>query len=139
MTAEEIRIVQMTWLKVLPVKRNAARLFYEKLFQTDPALRDMFQTDIDHQGEKLMQIIESAVSGLGHIDRITPALRALGQRHQTYGIEARHYGTVGTTLLWTLGQTLGAEFTPKVKSAWATVYGVLAATMQEAVTHSSDL
>lgn len=34
-------------------------------------------------------------------------------------------------LLWTLGQGLGEEFTPEVKEAWGTVYGVLAATMQE--------
>jgi hemoglobin-like flavoprotein len=35
--------------------------------------------------------------------------------------------------LWTLGQGLGESFTPEVKEAWATVYGLLADTMRRAV------
>ena len=34
------------------------------------------------------------------------------------------------------GKSLGAEFTPKVKEAWATVYAVLATTMREAAVTS---
>jgi nitric oxide dioxygenase len=34
-------------------------------------------------------------------------------------------------LLWTLEQGLGPAFTPEVKDAWATVYGVLSGTMVE--------
>ena len=44
----------------------------------------------------------------------------------------QHYDTVGAALLWTLEQGLGEAFTPDVKSAWTTVYGVLATTMKDA-------
>jgi hemoglobin-like flavoprotein len=42
------------------------------------------------------------------------------------------YDTVGAALLWTLQQGLGPAFTPEVKSAWTTVYGLLASTMKAA-------
>jgi hemoglobin-like flavoprotein len=132
MTPEHIRIVQSTWVKVLPIKHTAAQLFYERLFETDPSLRALFRSDMRQQGEKLMQVMDAAVNGLSRLERIVSAIQELGRRHADYGVKDYHYGTVGAALLWTLGKSLGAEFTPKVKDAWATVYAVLATTMREA-------
>ncbi len=132
MTPEHVRIVQSTWVKVLPIKDTAAQLFYERLFETDPSLRALFRSDMRQQGEKLMQVMDAAVNGLSRLERIVSAIQELGRRHADYGVKDHHYGTVGAALLWTLGKSLGAEFTPKVKDAWATVYAVLATTMREA-------
>ena len=132
MTPEQIRIVQSTWVKVLSTKDTAARLFYERLFETDPSLRALFRSDMRQQGEKLMQVMDAAVNGLSRLERIVSAIQELGRRHADYGVQDHHYDTVGAALLWALGKSLGAEFTPKVKDAWATVYGVLATTMREA-------
>lgn len=49
-----------------------------------------------------------------------------------YGVEDAHYETVGSALLWTLGQGLGDAFTKDVEEAWATTYGMLATTMKDA-------
>ena len=59
-----------------------------------------------------------------------PAVQALGRRHAAYGVEPRHFNTVGEALLWTLGQGLGPAFTPNVRAAWAAVYEVIATQMQ---------
>ena len=61
-----------------------------------------------------------------------PALQDLGRRHAGYGVQDRHYDTVGATLLKTLRQGLGVAYTPEVEEAWSEVYGVLAGTMKEA-------
>jgi len=132
MTPEHIRAVQSTWVKVLPVKDAASRLFYERLFEIDPSLRGLFRNDMRQQSEKLMQVIDAIVNGLSQLERIVPAIQELGRRHIDYGVKDRDYGTVGTALLWSLGKSLGAEFTPQVRDAWATLYGVLATTMREA-------
>src|SRR5262245_48778484 len=79
-----------------------------------------------------MQLTDAAVNGLSQLQRILPSIEELGRRHADYGVKHQHYGVVGATLLWTLGKSLGAEFTPEVKDAWATVYGLLATTMREA-------
>ena len=136
MTPEHIRIVQSTWVKVLAIKDTAAQLFYERLFETDPSIRALFRSDMRQQGEKVMQVIDAAVNGLSRLERIVSAIQELGRRHADYGVKDHHYGTVGAALLWTLGKSLGAEFTPKVKEAWATVYAVLATTMREAAVTS---
>ncbi len=45
-------------------------------------------------------------------------MQTLGARPTAYGVRAEAYQTVGAALLWTLGQGLGAGFTPEVKQAW---------------------
>lgn len=132
MTPEQIRIVQSTWLKVLPIKDDAAGLFYSRLFEIDPTLRRLFRGDMRDQGQKLMQVIDGAVNGLSRMERVVPMIQALGRRHAGYGVTDDHYGTVGAALLWTLGKGLGAAFTPEVKDAWASAYSLLATTMRVA-------
>jgi len=90
------------------------------------------------QREKLMQVIDAAVNGLSRLESIVLAIQDLGKRHGDYGIKDHDYDTVGAALLWTLDKSLGDQFTPDAKDAWATVYGVLAATMREAATTSRD-
>jgi hemoglobin-like flavoprotein len=131
-TPQQIRTVQSTWIKVLPNKDTAAQLFYERLFEIDPSLRGLFRSDISQQGAKLMQVMDAAVNGLSQLERIVRVIQELGRRHADYGVKDHHYDIVGAALLWTLGKSLGAEFTPEVKDAWATVYRVLATTMREA-------
>jgi nitric oxide dioxygenase len=86
-----------------------------------------------------MQMIATAVGGLNNLDKIIPAVKALGARHSGYGVTAAHYAIVGETLLWTLERGLGEGFTPEMRSAWAKVYGVLAATMQAGATEVAEL
>ena len=78
-----------------------------------------------------MQVIDAAVNGLSLFERIRPSIQELGRRHADYGVKDHHYGTVGAALLWTLGKSLGTDFTPQVRQAWTTVYGVLATSMRE--------
>ncbi len=132
MTHEDILLVQLSWRKVLPNKNAAADLFYLKLFGLDPGLRSLFTGDMEQQGAKLMQMITAAVRGLDRLDALLPVVRELGTRHVAYGVRDEHYGTVGIALLWTLEQSLRADFTPEVKSAWIKTYGVLSQTMREA-------
>lgn len=132
MTPQQVELVQSSWAKVVPIRTTAAELFYNKLFELDPTLKSLFKGDMKVQGEKLMSMIDTAVRGLTKLDAIVPAVKSLGKRHVGYGVQPAHYGTVATALLWTLGQGLGAGFTPEVKAAWTEVYTVLATTMQSA-------
>lgn len=40
---------------------------------------------------------------------------------------------VGKSLLWTLEQGLGKEFTTEVKDAWTTMYGLVSMEMKEGI------
>lgn len=86
------------------------------------------------QRKKLMQVIGTVVNGLNRLDQLIPAVCNLGRRHLAYGVRDEHYSSVGTALIWTLEQGLGADFTPEVREAWTTVYALLAETMKNAAT-----
>ena len=131
MTPEHARLVTETWNQVAPIADTAATLFYDKLFELDPALRPLFPDSLAEQKKKLMMTLGFAVGSLNRPDTLLPAVRELGRRHAGYGVKDEHFATVGAALLWTLEKGLGEAWTPDVAAAWAEVYGVVAATMQE--------
>jgi hemoglobin-like flavoprotein len=132
-TPEQKVLVQESFAQVVPIADIAAELFYGRLFEVDPSLRTLFHGDMREQGRKLMQMLAVAVRGLDRLEMIVPAVQALGRRHAAYGVTEAHFATVGAALLWTLEHGLGSAFTPEVADAWASVYDVLATTMQDAM------
>jgi hemoglobin-like flavoprotein len=133
LTPDQAILVQESFAQVAPIADEAAALFYSRLFDVDPSLRSLFRGDMREQGHKLMQTLGVAVGSLDHLEAVVPAVQALGRRHAGYGVTDQHFETVGTALLWTLERGLGAAFTPEVRDAWASVYGLLATVMQEAM------
>ena len=130
MNSHEIALVKTSFQKVAPISDQAAALFYARLFELDPSLRELFHGDMGAQGRKLMQMLALAVNGLDRLETLAPAVRSLGMRHAAYHVRDEHYDTVGEALLWTLGKGLGAEFTAEMQAAWARVYWLLAETMK---------
>jgi hemoglobin-like flavoprotein len=132
MTPQQKILVQTTFAKVAPSADAVAAMFYGRLFELDPGLRALFTGDMVEQGRKLMTMLTLAVKGLDRLDELVPAAQALGARHVGYGVQDAHYDTVAAALIWTLERGLGPDFTPEVKAAWTTVYGLLATTMKAA-------
>jgi hemoglobin-like flavoprotein len=132
MNPNQIALVQSSFDLVLPIADEAAAAFYSRLFKLDPSLRAIFAGDMRQQGKKLMDMIAATVRSLDKLDRIMPAVRALGQRHVAYAVRGEHYDTFGAALLWTLEQGLGDAWTAELASAWATAYTLLATTMKGA-------
>ncbi|BCJ92273.1 hemoglobin [Terrihabitans soli] len=124
-----VALVQTSFAKVKPIAPVAADLFYARLFETAPELRPLFPEDLAEQKRKLMAMLAAAVSGLSNIGEIAPAVSALAVRHAGYGVEPEHYVPVGASLLWTLEQGLGEDFTPEVREAWTETYTFLASFM----------
>lgn len=131
MAAHTITLVQRSWAQVLPIAPQAATLFYGHLFRLDPTLQSLFKGDMATQGQRLMQMIGVAVGKLDDAQTLLPVLRGLGQRHAGYGVQTRHYATVGAALLQTLADGLGSGFSADVEAAWTEVYGVIAEAMNE--------
>ena len=132
MTPKQVELVQGSWKKVMPISDTAAAIFYTKLFELDPTLKPLFKGDMKEQGRKLMAMISVAVGGLTRLEAIVPAVQDLGRRHVKYGVEDKHYDTVATALVFTLEKGLADAFTPEVKEAWVTPYGILSKTMKDA-------
>jgi hemoglobin-like flavoprotein len=129
MTPQQIALVRESFAKVVPIREQAAGLFYDRLFAIYPSTRPLFRGDMKSQGAKLMAAIGAVVKSLDRIETMLDDLRALARRHDRYGVREEHYASVGAALLWTLEQGLGLDFTPDVRKAWASAYGLLSSVM----------
>jgi hemoglobin-like flavoprotein len=125
----QVRLVQESFAKVVPISEQAAVLFYDRLFEIAPAVKAMFPADMTEQRKKLMMMLAAVVNGLGNLESILPAASALAKRHVGYGAKAEHYPVVGAALLWTLEKGLGAAWTREVADAWTAAYGTLSGYM----------
>jgi hemoglobin-like flavoprotein len=137
MSPTQLDAIRETFALVALQSDVAARAFYERLFELDPSLRPLFRSDLEEQGRKLMQMLGAAVRLLDNPQGLTPVLENLGRRHSEYGVRDEHYDTVGEALLSTLSAALGELFTPVAREAWASLYGLVATTMQRAARHAA--
>ena len=133
MSPERQALVRESW-KLLAAKSEAmAPVFYEQLFELNPASKALFaSTDMEQQGRKLMRMLESMIQALDDEDYFVRELAALGRRHVEYGARDVDYGSVGAALLATLESALGDRFTPEVRDAWAETYRLMAGVMRRA-------
>ena len=100
-----------------------------RLFDLDPSVRALFATDMTAQRRMLMQTLAMVVRSLDRLEKVVPAVEALGRRHTGYGVRPGDFETVGTALLDTLEEALGPSFTIETRDAWAAAYGILASVM----------
>jgi hemoglobin-like flavoprotein len=137
MTPEQVTLIKDSWDQVVPIQDTAAKLFYDKLFETYPEVKLYFKGDISVQGRKLMTMINTAVNGLENLGALVPAVMEMGARHAGYGVKDEDYGKVAVCLLWTLEQGLGEAFTDEVKEAWTTMYTTVAEVMKQGAREAS--
>ena len=139
MTPRQIDLIRASWSAVEPISDAAARLFYDRLFESDPAIRRLFaKTDMQAQRGILMQTLALLVSSLDDFELVVPVLEALGRVHAGYGVRERHYDTVEAALLWALDRGLGEAFDDETADAWATAYSAVASVMIEAAADVVD-
>jgi len=104
MTTEEISLLKSSIQKIRPVAEQAAALFYARLFELDPTLRELFEGDMITQSRRLW--------------------------HASSHVKQSHYDSIGEALLWTLSKGLGADFTFETRAAWGKIYWLLAETIK---------
>ena len=132
MTPADIRLVRGRFAQLAPRAPQAAAMFYDRVFERAPAVAALFRGDMAVQGRHLMGMLAATVAGLDDLPALERMLASLGSRHVGYGVEASHYACVGGALIDTLAATLGADFTPAHRKAWAAFYAHLAGAMQAA-------
>lgn len=131
-TPEQGWLVQSSWGKVVPMAPHVAELFFDRLFELDPFLEDLFPSDLSKLGAEWMRALGLAALRLEEPSSLAPCLEGLSRMHVDIGVRPGHYVTMGNALLWTLEQSLAEDFTPRVKEAWSVAYQVISALMIQA-------
>jgi hemoglobin-like flavoprotein len=139
MNPQAERLIRESWTSLVPIRAQAATLFYGRLFDIDPSARELFAGRPMHvQHEKFLSTIDTLVQMLDYPPQIIEDLQALAKRHVGYGVLLDHYEPVGASLLWALEHGLGDRWTPDVARAWTELYTFIAGVMKRAAapTHS---
>ena len=128
----EVRVrIHESWQLASPHADALATCFYARLFEIDAAAGRLFAgTDMEAQRRKFAAMLDRIVRAVDEPRTLVPDVAALARRHVGYGVEDRHYASVGEALLFALGETLDDLFTSDVHSAWVEAYALLAALMQ---------
>ena len=125
LTDHEVFLVQNSVKMIRKSMEEFSTSFYEELFNVNPLVKKLFISNIKSQVIKFAQVFELLVTSLDNIEKLLPALKSLGKRHNNYGVEEYHYQIVGATLISTLKKSLGENFTPEVEGAWLKTYGLV--------------
>jgi len=131
MIPERKRLVYESWQRLTPLHGRIADAFYSRLFEMDRHARELFaRTDMTEQKAKVVAMLSDIVRNLDHMDGLFPIVVGLGRRHRGYGVEERDYDRVRDALLGAIGDALGDELTPDVRSAWEEAYTFTASVMK---------
>ena len=130
MTPQQIELVRRSWQQVFPLRETAAQMFYDRLFEMEPALRPLFKADLSQQAGKLFDTLNALVASLGEAGALESVAGPLRRSHAGFHAAPAHYAAVGEALMWTLGASVGKAFTAPMRSAWVEAYAGLAAAMQ---------
>ena len=122
MTPEQIELLQSSWRESSNAMPSIAELFYAKLFEIDPKLKNLFYGDMPSQYKKFSDTLSVIVEFLGDPETLAPKLHELGLRHVGYGVRDEYYEPVEQALIWALKQSLGEAFDASTEHAWIIAY-----------------
>jgi len=138
MTAKQIHLVKSTWTIIAVLNTIIEEnLFYNRLLETEPQIILMLHSLMQKQRDAL-NVDTFVIQKLHKLDEIISEICKLSNPDVQYGNEARHYLTVGTTLLLTLSQGLNKQLSGKLRAAWLKCYTTLSNALIEATNYASQ-
>ncbi|MHA2252872.1 MAG: globin domain-containing protein [Candidatus Kariarchaeaceae archaeon] len=129
LSAAEISSIESSWKLIFPVREEFAKQFYESLFEYNLELKELFNTNIEFQGSKLMKFFDFILHNLDNVSNVGSDIRKLGSKHLELGIKKEDYTVFGSIFLRTIEDILGTSCTAEIKDAWASLYDILAELM----------
>jgi ferredoxin-NADP reductase/hemoglobin-like flavoprotein len=136
---ELVHEIRSSFALVQPYDAAAAAWFYEHFLTANPRYRKYFSNDPAVTQRKLFLAVERIVADLDRLDIFLPYLRRLALRHRKFGLRSAHYQAFGVSLLATLREFAGPQWTERTEAAWETGYGLVASVMLAAVQEADQL
>ena len=132
MTPDQVALIKKSFDAIWPVHRQIADLCYRRLFEVDPAARDLFHNDMERQRLKLMDMLAALVGALDQQELFQSLIKNSGRLHAGFGVLPSQYTAFGEALIWSLERQFGASFTPELREAWRVLYATVKTEMLRA-------
>lgn len=100
--------------------------FYARLFGRYPQAEALFGRNSRQAQEQMLS--GALVAVLDHLEDspwLSQTLAGLGAKHEGYGVSREMYGWVGESLLATLAEVAGEDWSPELEAAWTEAYGAI--------------
>jgi ferredoxin-NADP reductase/hemoglobin-like flavoprotein len=130
--------IRESFALIEPYGTEAAAWFYEHFFAANPRYRKYFSGDSADQQRRLFQAVQRIVADLDRLDVFLPYLRRLALRHRKFGLREAHYQAFGASLLATVAQFCGPQWTERTHAAWEAGYGLVANVMLDAAGEADE-
>ena len=130
--ALNVPLLRSSFELVIARSPNLVHRFYEILFQRYPQAKPLFTRNQPPQQEKMFA--DTLVAVMDHLEDapwLVQTLTALGAKHKGYGVTDEMYDWVGGSLLATLAEVAGPDWSPELATAWADAYGAIAGLMKQ--------
>jgi hemoglobin-like flavoprotein len=130
-STDAARLIRVSWQQISSRRELMAVMFYGRLFELEPSLRELFRdADFHEQRTKFIAMLNLLVQFADQPDDLIREAAQLGRRHAMMNLSSRHYEVVGEALLWTMDRSLGMDFTPATRAAWTELYALVASVMR---------
>ncbi len=126
---QEIATVKKTVPLLEAAGPTLTKHFYERLFEHNPELKNVFNLSHQHSGKQPVALFEAVAAYARHIEDpsvLESAISRIANKHVGFDIQPEHYDIVGYHLINTLSELGGKDFPPEVADVWRKAYAVLA-------------
>jgi hemoglobin-like flavoprotein len=106
--------------------------FYEVLFQRYPQAQALFHRRPPQVQQRMLQ--EALVAVLDHLEEagwLEGTLQGLGAQHAGYGVTDEMYDWVGESLLATIAEVAGDDWSDELSEAWTAALGAVSGIMKD--------
>ncbi|MBY8975537.1 hypothetical protein KHP62_06955 [Rhodobacteraceae bacterium NNCM2] len=125
----ETKLIRETYLAARRRMESDSEEFYQRLFTRMPEVRRMFRDDLAEQGMRFMTTIGLIVRALDEPNLLAETLEDLGVGHAALGVRPAHYEAMTETLIDTLSDVTGDDWSVEAEVAWRNALNQVAAKM----------
>ena len=137
MTERQIQQVRTSFCHIQPVASDVAALFYIRLVELDPSQQKRVHASLSEQADQLAGLLPALVDCVECPVRMREIAQSLGPR-TCKRVRSMHYPVAGKALLWALEKALGSAFDIELRTAWASAYESLVATIESGIGPSDE-
>ncbi len=126
-----VDLLRTSFALVVEREPEVTHRFYDVLFQKYPQVKPLFGKRSRADQERMLR--DMLVAIVDHVEDgswLQNQLGALGSKHLEYGVQPEMYAWVGDSLLTTLKEVAGDDWTPEIADTWTQAYGAVAGLMQ---------
>jgi nitric oxide dioxygenase len=128
--ADRVAAVQGSFSLVHAEAQANGQGFYKRLCEASPELMEIFGTPPDTSAPRMMDMVNTIVVGMAHLEAVLPVVRDLADDYAQVGMRPEHYEVMGCVLMDCLEDALGpSHFNPFVRESWEAGYAALSQVM----------